>query len=126
MITLEEAMHGHIIQTIPPFALKNLQDLVNRVNVIRQHWGRPMYVTSGYRTAEDQKRINPTATKSKHMYGQAIDILDDGLNLTRWLKMPEGNKLLEEQGLYCEMGPNRNWVHFQSVPPKSGNRWFLP
>lgn len=115
----------------------NLNILLERVNKIRTLWGKPMTVTSGLRTMEDHLRIYrekaakagvpfdeaKVPKKSKHLYGQAVDIADSGLELTAWLKA--NPQTMEEIGLWCEEG-NANWVHFQIVPPKSGNRWFLP
>lgn len=124
MITFKEALHGHDVNSVPKPIQNNLSDLLAKVNVIRSAWGKPMTVTSGYRTAEEQKKINPKATKSNHLTGHAIDIADDGLILTKWLK-GDGAMWLEAAGLYCEEG-NSNWVHFSDIPPKSGKRWFLP
>lgn len=102
----------------------NLQILLERVNKIRVLWDKPMTITSGLRSQADQQRINPAAPKSKHLLGQAVDIYDPDLSLTAWLKENGSNRLVDAQ-LWCEEG-NRNWVHFQCVSPRSGNRWFLP
>lgn len=125
MITLEEALHGHSADDIPKEYLENLKALIVKVNVIRAAWDKPMTVTSGIRTMADQMRINPKAPKSNHLTGHAIDIADEGLKLTAWLKKAEGEALLEKLAIYCEEG-NKNWVHLQSIPPKSNRRWFLP
>jgi uncharacterized protein YcbK (DUF882 family) len=102
----------------------NLQTLLDRVNVIRAAWGKPMTVTSGLRSQADQQRINPKAPKSNHLMGAAVDIYDPDLSLTAWLKENDSQILVDNQ-LWCEQG-NKNWVHFQIFPPRSGNRWFLP
>lgn len=110
----------------------NLKTLLVRVNKIRVLWGKPMTVTSGLRTMEDHLRIykdkgitdvTKIPMKSKHLYGQAVDISDPLLVLTAWLK--KDKTILEKAELFCEEG-NKNWVHFQIVSPKSGMRWFLP
>jgi hypothetical protein len=38
-----------------------------------------------------------------------------------------GQRMLEEAGLFME-SPSKTprWVHFQTVPPKSGKRIFIP
>lgn len=103
----------------------NLKILLERVNVIRKAWGKPMTVTSGLRSDADQKRINPNAPKSKHLMGQACDILDAGGVLKIWVKA--NVKLLEDTDLWCESFDHTpTWVHFQTVSPKSGNRFFIP
>lgn len=121
---------------------QNLEVLLERVNKIRAKWGKPMTVTSGLRTMEDHIRIykakaakkqapfldgvydeKKVPMKSKHLFGEAVDISDPDLSITKWLKAnPE---ILEDAELWCEEG-NTNWVHFQIKPPGSGNRWFLP
>lgn len=102
----------------------NLKTLLERVNKIRAEWGKPMKVTSGLRSQADQQRINPAAPKSKHLIGAAVDIYDPDLSLTKWLKENDSQRLVIAE-LWCEEG-NKNWVHFQCFPPKSGKRWFLP
>lgn len=122
MISMKELNpHGYPVDSETQ---DNLNTLLERVNHIRTAWAKPMTVTSGLRSAEDQQRINPSAPKSKHLTGQAVDISDPHLELTAWLK-GDGAKLCEQIGLWMEEG-NSNWVHFQIVPPKSGRRWFLP
>lgn len=115
----------------------NLLILLEKVNKIRSLWGKPMTVTSGLRMMIDHLRIyrekaakegvpfdeSKVPKKSKHLYGQAVDIFDPGLVLTKWLKA--NPQILIDAGLWCEEG-NANWVHFQILPPKSGKRWFLP
>lgn len=122
MITLTE-LNPHNYPTTPEIDA-NLKTLLERVNIIREKWGKPMTVTSGLRSQADQQRINPKAPRSNHLIGAAVDISDPQLELTKWLK-GDGAKTLEEAGLWCEEG-NANWVHFAIFPPKSGHRWFLP
>jgi uncharacterized protein YcbK (DUF882 family) len=111
---------------------KNLAVLLERVNKIRTEWGKPMTVTSGLRSMEDHLRIykekgitdiSKIPMQSRHLTGRAVDISDPKLELTAWLKGDP--KHLENAELWCEEG-NKNWVHFQIVPPLSGKRWFLP
>lgn len=105
--------------------LLNLTDLCNRMNVIRKEWGSAMIVTSGLRTLFDQKRINPSRMKSNHLTGRACDVLDRDGRLKEWLL--SRTDLLIECALWCEdFSVTPTWVHFQSVPPRSGNRFFLP
>jgi D-serine deaminase-like pyridoxal phosphate-dependent protein len=113
----------------------NLVDLHRRINVVRSAYGKPMTVTSGVRSLEDHKRIYAEIARkkglkafrvpmgSKHLSAQAVDIADGSGALYRWCK--ENDDILETAGLYCEEG-TKGWVHFQTVPPKSGRRWFLP
>lgn len=133
MISMDELLNKkYKLEDQPQETQDNLNILLERVNKIRTLCGKPMTVTSGLRTMKDHLRIyaakgitDPAKIpmKSRHLYGQAIDISDPDLALTQWLK--ENPQILIDCELWCEEG-NTNWVHFQIVPPKSGNRWFLP
>jgi uncharacterized protein YcbK (DUF882 family) len=115
-----------------------LNKLCVALNVVRAAYGKPMVVTSGYRSLDDHKRIYAeknaarakqglkplhVPTASKHLYGQAVDISDPGGHLWRWLQANQ--TVLEKAGLWCETRQG-NWQHFQTLPPGSGKRWFNP
>jgi hypothetical protein len=103
----------------------NLATLLYRMNCIRREWGKPMIVTSGLRSKEDQMRINPKAPNSQHLYGAACDISDPQGELYAWCKANE--KRLEQLGLWLEdRSATPTWAHFQIYPPKSGVRFFHP
>lgn len=129
---MEELLGKTRFEKLPKGIQENLKITLERVNKIRTAWNKPMIVTSGVRTIEDHLRIykekgitdlKKIPMQSKHLTGQAVDIYDPKLELTAWLKQEP--KRLEEAQLWCEDG-NKNWVHFQTEPPKSGKRWFLP
>jgi hypothetical protein len=107
--------------------LSNLKDLQCRLNWVRKENGKPMIVTSGLRSDEDQEKLiaagKSNATKSNHLTGKAADILDEDGSLYRWCK--DNDRLLISYGLWMEerQGP---WQHFQICPPRSGSRWFNP
>lgn len=105
----------------------NLETLLCKVNIIRAAYGKPMLVSSGLRDQALQQSLissgRSNAPKSKHLTGQAVDFVDSDGKLTSWCK--EHPAVLEKAGLWCEEG-TVGWVHVQSVPPKSGKRWFLP
>lgn len=133
MISMSELLHGAKFEDQCGGVQYALQTLLQRVNVIREAWGKPMTVTSGLRTKEDQIRIyaakgitdeSKIPWNSQHLTGGAIDIYDPDLSITAWLKEND-SQLLVDNKLWCEEG-NANWVHFQINPPHSGVRWFLP
>jgi uncharacterized protein YcbK (DUF882 family) len=125
MISLSELLHGHDINDVPAEHQQNLEELLKRINLIREAWGQPMIVTSGYRSAEDQARINPKAPQSKHMIGCAVDIADPDESLAAWNHA--NIALLEQVGLWCEATESTvGWEHYQWLPPGSGNRFFIP
>ncbi len=123
MITLKELNPKGYMTSIDQD--ENLAKLLKAMNVIRSAYGKPMTVTSGLRNLEDQLRINPSAPRSKHLLGAACDIADANGDLKRWLI--KHLDLLKEQGLYLEAFEScPSWVHFQCIPPASGNRIFIP
>lgn len=88
MITMKELNpKGYILG---PETKTNLEILHGRINVVRNYYGKPMIVTSGVRSFEDQKALieekKSKATKSKHLTAQAVDILDRDCELHYWLK----------------------------------------
>lgn len=112
----------------------NLLTLLERLSKIRSSYGKPMTVTSGLRTKEDQIRIykakgitdlSKIPMGSKHLVGAAADILDLRQELQQWCIKNE--KMLADVGLWCEkFDYTKTWVHFQCYPPKSGARFFIP
>jgi uncharacterized protein YcbK (DUF882 family) len=125
MLTLKE-INPHNYDVTPEIS-NNLNILLERMNKVRTVWAKPMIVTSGLRSQADQQRINPKASKSKHLIGAAVDIYDPKGELHDWCKANE--ELLRGIGLWLE---NRqgNWQHFQILPfgsyKPTGTIWFNP
>lgn len=125
MITFNEMLGRHMITDVPINIQQNMQELLQRMNVVRKCYNVPMVVTSGYRDMKDQMRINPKAPNSMHLQGCAVDIADANGLLKAWIK--DNLDVIEVCGLYLEdFASTPTWVHFQSRPPKSGNRIFKP
>ena len=90
---------------------RNLNLLVDNIlDPLREAYGAPIIVTSGYRCGRLNKAVGGAA-KSQHMYGQAADIRtvrdkpSDNkklFDLIRELKLPY-DQLIDEYGY--------NWVH---------------
>lgn len=115
---------------------KNLAILCERLNKVRKAWGKPMYITSGFRSEADHRRIYQQKAAregkkviripmgSQHLKGAAADVFDPKGELTRWLKA--NPNILVKAELWCEDDDSTPRVHFQIYPPKSGARWFKP
>ena len=111
-----------------------LQVLYERINKVRAAYAKPMIVTSGLRTMEDHLRIyrqkgitdqSKIPMKSKHLFGQAVDVSDPKGEVKAWVKA--NLDLIEKIGLWMEAFDHTpTWVHFQIVPPASGRRFFIP
>lgn len=103
--------------------LRNLEDLCRKINALG--YQPPMIATSCLRSLADQKRINPSAMGSSHLYGCAVDIADPKGELAHWLITTQDT--LVKCGLWME-NPDKTpgWTHLQSYAPKSMNRVFNP
>lgn len=121
---------------LTPAQEANLKVLHVRINQIRAAWAKPMIVTSGFRSMDDHKRVYTQLAKrrgvtfiripsgSKHLSGQAVDIADPDGSLMKWCKV--NLPLLELAQLWCEEPDDQKRVHFQTIPPGSGKRFFKP
>ena len=112
--------------------LPNMKDLHEKIQKLRTAYGKPMTPSNCYRSMTHHLRIYKDKgitdirlipMKSKHLEGKAIDITDPDGKLMAWAKA--NVKILEEIGLWCE-DATKGWVHFQSISPKSGKRFFMP
>lgn len=117
--------------------LENLNDLLVKLNKMRVAYGKPLRVTSGYRSMADHLRIyaakgitdqSKIPMKSKHLYGLAADLvpMDESIEaFHQWVK--DNLSLMEEIGFWFESFDYcRTWAHFQTVAPASGSRFFIP
>ena len=137
MITLKELISDEFYKEAPIEHHINLAKLLARLNEFREAYGKPLRVTSGYRSMNkhleiyakkgitDQSKI---PMKSNHLFGLAADLVpieDDIKHLHDWVL--DNVKLCEELGLYFEkFDYSPTWLHVQIVAPKSGNRFFIP
>lgn len=129
MITFKELLSGNIVTDLSIAQQHNLEDLKAKLNIIRLAWNKPMIITSGFRTIYQHRLIYSKQGNDKppmgsmHLIGCGADCYDPYGALYLWCE--QNVPLLESTGLWCEKG-TKGWVHFQTVPPKSGARFFLP
>lgn len=136
-ISMKELLSGNSLNDVPLTAQRNLEELQKRLNVIRDAWGKPMLITSGFRSMQHHVDIYRTKAlrekrsfshlqvpmSSRHLSGEAADVSDPDGSLHAWCK--QNVKLLEEVGLWLEEKDSEKRVHFQTKPPRSGRRFFL-
>ena len=102
---------------------RSLEDLILKVNALG--YEPSMVATSCLRSLADQRRINPRAMGSAHLYGCAIDIADPKGEFKAWLL--KNLNTLVECGLWMEDPDSTDgWCHLMTVAPKSMNRVFKP
>lgn len=82
--------------------------------------------TSGWRPLGVNEHTVNAADHSRHITAEAEDVGDTpNRDFARWTCANQA--LLEHLGLWCERFEwTPTWVHFQTVPPASGNRFFRP
>lgn len=136
---MKELLCGADFDKLQKDIQSNLNILLDRINKLRKLWGKPMTVTSGFRSMSDhiciyqQKAkqegkkfdMSKIPMKSKHLSGQAVDIYDPDFSLTKWCKQ-NNSKVLFDIGLWCEDDTTVPRLHFQTEKVSSGNRWFKP
>lgn len=114
------------IDNTPSKAIRaNLEALgKNILDPLREAWGAPIIVTSGYRSLKLNKAVGG-ATNSQHLYGQAADIRtvsdrrEDNMKLLRKLidlDLPF-DKLIAE---YVDSSGRPDWIHVSYSPARRG------
>lgn len=103
------------------------EGLVVLLQCIREHFGKPVTITSGYRTASHNAKVGGSKS-SQHLLGRAADFWVEGVPVATVAAYAE--KLLPGRGgigRYPKDAahPTRKtgWVHVDTRPNKS--RWTL-
>ena len=92
----------------------------NILQPVREHFGKPVIISSGYRSPELCEAIGSSA-KSQHAKGEAADFEIQGVDnkeLATWIsKNCEFDQLILE--FYDGVDPNSGWVHCSAVKEAS-------
>jgi len=141
MIKFIDLLSGNSISDIPIDHQQNLEHLLGKCKLLEEDWGKPLKVTSGYRTMQQHLNIysriaskkgqdfdpKNVPMKSRHLYGLACDLYDPTHELYKHYYNNQSK--LTELGLWCEMGTD-GWLHIQTVPygsyKEGKDRFFLP
>ncbi len=138
MITVKEYLGkfaGH--EELTDEHLKSAKILVAKVSEFMARIGAPsnLIITSGFRPRSYNKQVGGSMN-SHHCFCRAIDIFDPQRVIGQ--QMMHNLEAMAEIGLWAESlmathykggvlrPPNGRWIHLQMVPPKSGNRVFMP
>ena len=115
MIRSEMAKRKGVSNQPTPEHTNNMIILANKVfQPIREHFGVPIYISSGYRSAALNKKIGG-AKNSQHLTGEAMDIdmdgTDTGVTNVQVFNFIRENLFFDQ--LIWEFGNNTNpdWVH---------------
>lgn len=131
MLTIE-GYFGRMTHFEPPSpeVYANAQEMLRRVNALLAECAHiPAAAapsqTSGWRPVGYNATVPGAAVGSRHITGEAIDLSDPGGELDEFLF--DNPHLLAKHELWAEHPlATKNWVHLQSVPPRSGRRHFYP
>lgn len=97
-------------------------ELVDLLQAVRDHFGRPVRLSSGYRTAAHNATVRNASRYSQHLYGRAADIRVDGVPVGEVAAYAE--QLLAGRGgigRYPSTPKRTGWVHLDTRPAPS--RW---
>lgn len=109
----ETAKRKGISNMPTPEHIENFKLLAERVfQPIRDHFGKPIHISSGYRSAALNKAVGGSSS-SQHCSGEAIDIDMDGTDITNAEVFNFIKDNLEFDQLIWEFGTDKNpdWVH---------------
>jgi uncharacterized protein YcbK (DUF882 family) len=106
-------------EAMTPEVFDNIKELAKNMQVLRNHIGKPIQITSGYRSPKHNKKIGG-AKASKHILGQACDFKVSGVTPAEVIKSIE---VLIMSGKMKEggVGIYPTWVHYDIRGTKS--RW---
>lgn len=110
-----------------PQHIENFKKLAaNIFQPIREHFGKPIFISSGYRSAELNKAIGGSLS-SQHCSGEAIDIDMDGTDITNAQIFHYIKDNLNFDQIIWEFGTDKNpdWVHVSFSASKPQRKQML-
>ena len=121
LIRSESAKRNNILNMPTDEHIENLKLLAEKIfEPIREHFGIPIRISSGYRSKELNQKLNGSLS-SQHSKGQAIDIDMDGTSITNKQIFDFIKNNLEFDQLIFEFGNSNNpdWVHVSYNPDRN-------
>lgn len=141
MIQLSDIIHEHDYDMAAYWVRINLNQLTDKAQLFEKAYGKPLRVTSGFRSMADHLRIyaakgitdqSKIPMKSKHLFGQAVDVVpveDPIEHLHEWVNNNLG--LMADLNLWFEsFEASKSWVHLQTCAygswAEGKSRFFNP
>jgi hypothetical protein len=134
MITMQKYWMGRdekYSAMLTPEIVSNAKKTVDLANLLLQEFQAETglqieTVASGWRPPVVNGATANAATGSRHLTGRAVDLRDTpGRDFARWCL--RNLDRMESIGLWMEDPQwTPTWVHLQIVPPRSGNRVYVP
>jgi hypothetical protein len=126
-IRSETAKRKGISNMPTPEHIENAKKLAaNIFQPIREHFGKPIFISSGYRSAELNKAIGGSLS-SQHCSFEAIDIDMDGTDITNKQIFDYIKDNLNFDQIIWEFGTDTNpdWVHVSFSASKPQRKQML-
>jgi hypothetical protein len=127
-VTRSETAKRRGISNMPtPEHIENFKKLaVNIFQPIREHFGKPIIISSGYRSAELNKAIGGSLS-SQHCSGEAIDIDMDGTDITnkQIFDFIKDNLTFDQMIAEFPKQGNPDWVHVSFASNRSQRKQIL-
>jgi hypothetical protein len=127
-VTRSETAKRRGISNMPtPEHIENFKKLAaNIFQPIREHFGKPILISSGYRSAELNKAIGGSLS-SQHCSGEAIDIDMDGTDITnkQIFDYIKDNLTFDQMIAEFPKQGNPDWVHVSFAANRSQRKQIL-
>jgi hypothetical protein len=127
-VTRSETAKRRGISNMPtPEHIENFKKLAaNIFQPIREHFGKPIIISSGYRSAELNKAIGGSLS-SQHSSGEAIDIDMDGTDITnkQIFDYIKDNLTFDQMIAEFPKQGNPDWVHVSFAANRSQRKQIL-
>lgn len=124
MLKSETAEKNQINNTPSAEVEQNIEELLEVLDGLREFYGKPIRITSGYRCAELNRLVRGVPT-SAHIIGYAADLRPVGdtfenfkASVLKWLKK---SRVKFDQCI-IERNKNTQWVHFALYNRKGQQR----
>lgn len=117
----ETAKTRGIDNTLPPYLMRNIQALAERLQMIRDALGVPVIISSGYRCPELNKAVGGSKN-SQHQLALAADIHAKGYTAQELFNFIRDNDFGFDQLILENVG-GKEWVHI-SIQPRERNNGF--
>ena len=99
-------------------------ELIVRLELLRQVWGRPIYVTSGVRCSVHNHKVGGSKT-SRHMVGCAADlsVTGAGVDLSEWARFKSLATQMFPVTNGCEFKDGGRYVHVAVARGRPSFMW---
>ena len=102
----------NIDNTIPKELIPHIEELIDFLNPIREVWGKPIIVTSGYRCNELNKKVGGVSN-SAHTIGYGVDLVSGDFSMfSNFIKSYfQSHPEVKFDQVIIERSGKSQWIH---------------